>query len=229
LNLLLATDVPRARGWTAVAEGDLPLARLQFEAAADLGEEVGDLIGAASAMHDLARIGYARQAAPRLAAFADQMDGDFVRARAGYAAAIAEGNSTELIEVGRRFEDMGALLYAAESFAEASVLLRRAGEARAATGEELKAARLLDHCEGASTPPVRSMAARTRLTPGEFATAVQAAAGHSDKEIARARTLSVRTIQSQLLRTYDKLGLSGRRELAGALEDGSGAQPAAAT
>ena len=69
----------------------------------------------------------------------------------------------------------------------------------------------------------------TRLTPGEFATAVQAAAGHSDKEIARARTLSVRTIQSQLLRTYDKLGLSGRRELAGALEDGSGAQPAAAT
>jgi DNA-binding CsgD family transcriptional regulator len=229
LNLLLATDVPRARGWTAVAEGDLALARLQFEAAADLGEEVGDLIGAARAMHDLARIGYARQAAPRLAAFADQLDGDFVRARAGYAVAIAESNSTELIKVGRMFENMGAILYAAESFAEASVLLRRAGEARAATGEELKAARLLDHCEGAFTPPVQSMTARTRLTPGEFATAAQAAAGHSDKEIARARTLSVRTIQSQLLRTYDKLGLSGRRELAGALEDRSGARPAAAT
>jgi DNA-binding CsgD family transcriptional regulator len=218
-NLMIAADVPRARGWTAVAEGDLVLARLQFEAAADLGEEVGDLIGAASALHDLARIGCARQAAPRLTVLAGQMDGDFVRSRAGYAVAVAESNSADLIKVGQRFDDMGAILYAAESFAEASVLLRRAGVERAAAAEEQRAAKLLARCEGASTPPVQSMAPRSRLTPGEFQTASRAAAGHSDKEIARTRTVSVRTIQTQLLRVYAKLGVSGRRDLAEALQD----------
>jgi site-specific recombinase len=57
---------------------------------------------------------------------------------------------------------MGALLYAAESLADASVLLRRA-----------------------------------------------------------ARTLFVRTIQSQLYRAYDKLGITGRSESAEALKDRS--------
>jgi DNA-binding CsgD family transcriptional regulator/type II secretory pathway predicted ATPase ExeA len=218
-NLMIASDVPRARAWTAVAEGNLARARFQFETAADLGEEVGDLVGAASAMHDLARIGCARQAAPRLTHLADQIDGDFVRARAGYAGAVAGRNSAELIKVGRRFEDMGAILYAAESFADASVLLRRAGMARAATAEEQKAARLLERCEGASTPPVRSMAARARLTAGELQTAVQASAGYSDKHIAHDRKLSVRTIESQLHRAYRKLGVSGRHDLAEALRD----------
>jgi DNA-binding CsgD family transcriptional regulator len=218
-NLMIASDVPRARAWTAAAEGDLARARLQFEAAADLGEEVGDLVGAASAMHDLARIGYARQSAPRLTVLAGHIDGDFARARAGYAEAVADRNSAELIKVGRKFEDLGAILYAAESFADASVLLRRAGMVRAATAEEQKAARLLERCEGASTPPLRSMAARARLTAGELQTAVQASAGYSDKHIAHDRTLSVRTIESQLHRAYRKLGISGRHELAEALRD----------
>ncbi|MGD0811067.1 MAG: AAA family ATPase [Acidimicrobiales bacterium] len=220
-NLMIAADAPRARGWTAVAEGDLVLARIQFEAAADLGEEVGDLIGAAIALHDLSRIGCARQAAPRLTVLAGQMEGDFVRARAGYTAAVAESDSAELIKVGQRFDDMGAILYAAESFAEASVLLRRDGMARAATAAALKSAKLLARCEGASTPPVQSMTARVRLTPGEFQTASLAATGHSDKEIARTRTVSVRTIQTQLHRVYAKLGVSGRRDLADALQESS--------
>jgi len=220
-NLLLASDVPRAQGWTAAAGGDFALARLRFEAAADLGEEVGDLMGAASALHDLARIGYARQAASRLTALAGQIDGDFVQARAGYAVAVADRNSAELIKVGRKFEDMGAILYAAESLADASVLLRRDGMERAAAAEEQKAAGLLDRCEGASTPPVRATAARARLTSGELQTALQASTGHSDKQIARARTLSVRTIESQLYRAYEKLGIRGRIELAEALKDRS--------
>jgi DNA-binding CsgD family transcriptional regulator len=92
---------------------------------------------------------------------------------------------------------------------------------RAAAAEEQKAAGLLDRCEGASTPPVRSMAARARLTSGELQTALQASAGHSDKKIARARTLSVRTIESQLYRAYEKLGIRRRSELAEALKDRS--------
>ena len=79
--------------------------------------------------------------------------------------------------------------------------------------------RLLARCEGAATPPVRVITARVRLTPGEFDTAVQAAAGRSNKQIAADMHLSVRTVESHLQRAYEKLGISGRRELAGALRD----------
>ncbi len=87
--LINETEVLQARAWTAAAAGDLPAARQQLEAAADLGEEIGDLIGAVSALHGLARLGHARQVSARLAALATQVDGDLVAARAAYASAVA--------------------------------------------------------------------------------------------------------------------------------------------
>jgi DNA-binding CsgD family transcriptional regulator len=48
---------------------------------------------------------------------------------------------------------------------------------------------------------------------------VQAAAGRSNKEIATQMQLSVRTVESHLQRAYEKLGVSGRRELTAALRD----------
>jgi DNA-binding CsgD family transcriptional regulator len=216
--LLDETDHLQARAWAAAAAGDLPAAREQLAVAADLGEQVGDLIGAAGALHDLARLGHARDVAARLAALATQVDGDLVAARAGYASAVASGDSETLKRVCGDFEDMGTILYAAEASAEAAVLLRRAGNARAAAAAEQKAARLLARCEGAATPPVRAIGARVRLTPGELDTAVQAAAGHSNKQIAGHLHVSVRTVESHLQRAYEKLGISGRHELADALD-----------
>ncbi|HJZ02863.1 MAG TPA: helix-turn-helix transcriptional regulator, partial [Streptosporangiaceae bacterium] len=56
---------------------------------------------------------------------------------------------------------------------------------------------------------------------GELDTAMQAAAGRSNKQIAAEMQLSVRTVESHLQRAYEKLGISGRHELAGALQDQS--------
>ncbi len=164
--LLHETDLLQARAWTAAAAGDLPAARHQLEAAADLGEEIGDLIGATSALHGLARLGHARQVAARLAALADEVEGDLVSSRAAYASAVAAGDSEALRKVSGDFEGMGAILYAAEARAEAAVLLRRAGQARQASRAEQSAARLLARCEGAATPPVRIITARVYLTSG---------------------------------------------------------------
>jgi DNA-binding CsgD family transcriptional regulator len=213
------TEVMQARAWAAVAAGDLPAARRQLQVAADRGEEIGDLIGAASALHGLARLGHARDVATRLAALATQIDGDLVAARAAYASAAADGDSQALRTVAGDFEGMGALLYAAEASAEAAVVLRRAGQARKAAAAEQEAARLLARCEGAATPAVRIITARVELTPGELDTAVQAAAGRSNKQIAADMHLSVRTVESHLQRAYEKLGIASRHELAGALRD----------
>jgi DNA-binding CsgD family transcriptional regulator len=213
------TEVLQARAWTAAAAGDLPAARRQLEAAADLGEEIGDLIGAVSALHGLARLGHARQVSARLAALATQVDGDLVAARAAYVSALAARDSEVLAKVAGDFEDLGTILYAAEACADAAAVLRHAGEARPAAAAEQRAARLLARCEGAATPPVRHITARVRLTQGELDTAMQAAAGRSNKQIAAEMQLSVRTVESHLQRAYEKLGISGRHELAGALRD----------
>jgi DNA-binding CsgD family transcriptional regulator len=217
--LTYETDLRQARAWTAAAAGDLPAAREGLEAAADLGERIGDLIGATSALHGVSRLGHARDAATRLAALATQVDGDLVTARATYASAAAARDSQALAMVSGDFEDMGAMLYAAEASAEAAVLLRRAGQARHAAALEQKAVRLLARCEGAATPPVQIITARVRLTPGELDAAVQAAAGRSNKQIASHMQLSVRTVESHLQRAYEKLGVSGRHELADALRE----------
>lgn len=221
--LMTQTEHLQARAWTAAAGGDLPAARDQLEAAAELGEEIGDLIGATSALHGLARLGRARQVAARLAALADEVDGDLVAARAAYANAIAARDSEALAKVADDFEGFGAMLYAAEARADAAVLLRNAGEARKGAASGQHAARLLAQCEGAATLPVQTVSARVHLTPGELDSALQAAAGRTNKQIAGDLHLSVRTIESHLQRAYEKLGITGRHELAEAL----GNQPTA--
>ncbi len=217
--LMAQTELLQARAWTAAAAGDLPAARDQLEAAAELGEEIGDLIGATSALHGLARLGRARHVAARLAALADDVDGDLVTTRAAYANAIAARDSEALAKVADDFEGFGAMLYAAEARADVAVLLRNAGEARKGAAAGQHAIRLLALCEGAATPPVETLSARVHLTPGELDSALQAAAGRTNKQIADNLHLSVRTIESHLQRAYEKLGITGRHELAEALRN----------
>lgn len=60
---------------------------------------------------------------------------------------------------------------------------------------------------------VRPPAARALLTPGELDAALRAATGRSNKQIASAMYLSVRTVENRLQRVYEKLGASGRHDL----------------
>ncbi len=176
---------------------------------------VDDVVRRAQTSHGTFHLHF--EVVARLTGLAARADGCPVAARAGYASAVAARDSEALGRVAGDFEAMGALLYAAEASAEAAVLLRRAGRARDAAGLEQQAARLLARCEGAATPPVGVITPRVRLTPGELDTAVQAAAGRSNKQIATDMQLSVRTVESHLQRVYEKLGISGRRQLADAL------------
>jgi DNA-binding CsgD family transcriptional regulator len=215
--LMDEADLLQARAWTVAASGDLPAARRGLEAAVRLGAEIGDVIGEVTALHGLARLGRAAEVAPRLSALAGETDGPLVSARAAYARAIAERDPQALQRVARDFENIGTLLYATEAQAESAVLFRRAGRARAATAAEQNAARLLEQCEGANTPPLRTVTARVHLTPTELDVALKAVAGKSNKEIANDMYVSLRTIESHLHSAYTKLGISGRRELAGTL------------
>jgi DNA-binding CsgD family transcriptional regulator len=221
----IRTDLLQVRAWAAAAAGDLATARARLEEATDADEEIGDLVGAASALHGLARLGHARQVAGRLEDLAAQVDGKFVVARAAYANAVAARDSQALREVSEASEGLGANLYAAEASVEAATVLRRGGSPREAAAGEHRAAQLLSRCEGAATPVVRTITARSRLTPGELDAAVQAAAGRSDKQIAADSHISVRTVENHLQRVYEKLGISSRRDLADAMRDQPASDP----
>jgi DNA-binding CsgD family transcriptional regulator len=198
-------------------------ARKTLEGAADLGMETGDLLGATKALHGLARMGRARQVVEDFVRLAPRVDGHLTEARLAYVTAAAEKDSPALRAAAAQFEDLGALLYAAEALGESAVHLRRDGASRDAAAAQQAAGRLLAHCEGAVTPFVRAISARAQLTPAELDTALQAATGSTDKQIAEMMHLSARTVENRLHRAYQKLGISHRGELAEALRDLPGA------
>ena len=212
-------EVLQARAWACAAAGDMGTARKNLEVAVDLGQQVGDLLGVTKALHGLARLGRARQVVDQLGELAELVEGELTAARLTYARAAEAKDSGALVAAAERFEEIGALLYAAEALGESAVHFRRDGLSRDAAAAQQKAARLLARCEGAVTPFVRAIGARAQLTPAELDTALQAATGSTDKQIAEMMHLSVRTVENRLHRAYQKLGLSHRRELADALRD----------
>lgn len=212
-------EVLQARAWARAASGDVGTARTSLETAVERGKETGDLLGATRALHGMARMGRARQVVDEMGALASKVDGELSAARFSYTAAAADKDSQALAAAAARFEELGALLYAAEALGESAVHLRRDGSSRDAAATQQAAARLLARCEGAVTPFVRAIGACARLTPAELDTALQAATGSTDKQIAEMMHLSVRTVENRLHRAYQKLGLSHRRDLAEALRD----------
>ncbi len=211
-------EVLQARAWAWAASGDMVTARQNLEVAVELGKKRGPARGH-RALHGLARMGRARQVVDILRPLASKRGR---RAHSGPAVLCAgrgRQGQRRSAAAAARFEDLGALLYAAEALGEAAVHLRRDGASREAAAAQQTAARLLARCEGAVTPFVRAIGARAQLTPAELDTALQAATGSTDKQIAEMMHLSVRTVENRLHRAYQKLGLSHRRELAEALRD----------
>ena len=215
--LFMRIDLLRARAWTAVAGADVPGACVQLKEAAALSLEIGDRVGESAALHDLARLGQARDCVDRLRVLASTIEGPLATARAAHAGALVDDDAEALSAVAGIFESTGCLLLAAEAACDAATAWRRSGRPRDANAAELRADGLIARCEGASTPASRGMASRSRLTPAEHEAAVRAAAGASNRQIADELCLSVRTVENRLLQVYRKLGVSGRSALADTL------------
>ena len=211
-------DLLSARAWTAVAEGDIPGAGRALREAATLAGGIGDRIGESSALHDLARVGFAREVVTQLEAVAHEIDGDLAAARLAHTQALAGYDAFELEAASASFEAAGALLLAAEAAADAAAAWQRSGDSRRATAALRRTAILVGHCEGATTPALQGIETRGLLTPAERQVALLAAAGRSNRDIAAALFLSLRTVENRLHRIYEKLGISGRAELASAMD-----------
>jgi DNA-binding CsgD family transcriptional regulator len=134
-----------------------------------------------------------------------------------HAVAAATGRANELADAADRFEALGAMLYAAEAASEAAQAFQRQGDRRSAAALGVRANALLGACEGARTPALRTPMLVVPLTARERDVAALAAQGASSQQIAERLFLSVRTVNNHLQSVYSKLGISGRKELAGVL------------
>lgn len=207
-----------ARAWTKVAAGDVGGAVADLEHAAARAAGRGERLIEASMLHDLIRLGVARPAG-RLRALAEVTDSPMVGLAADHAAAWAAADPSGLLEVSYAFGDIGANLLAAEAAAQSAHVQRRSHGGREAARADRRIALLRGRCEDAVTPALALAGTGPAhgLTSREHQVALLAGAGRSNRDIATELCLSVRTVENQLQRAYEKLGVAGRGELAAAL------------
>jgi DNA-binding CsgD family transcriptional regulator len=212
-----AADALVARAWMIAAQGHLLQARELACEAAQLALKSGDLVMAAAALHAQARFGAPGDVTAELDRLEKRIDPGIVDVFAAHARHLAADDPVGLEEVAAAFTNLGADLHAAEAWADAAVAWTRSGSTRNAAAATRAAVDGAELCQGASTPSLRSINSRARLTPAEHETAALAAAGQSNKDIADELVLSVRSVENRLQRVYEKLGIKSRAALPGAL------------
>jgi DNA-binding CsgD family transcriptional regulator len=211
-------EVLRARAWASWLAGDNPTAATLLGVALILANRSGSTALAAAALHDGVRLGLLPgvTAAPALARLATE--GGLGALRAAHVRALVEGNSTALLEVSDAYEATGLVLLAAEAAASATGLLRRAGDRNRADAAARRARDRADRCEGAVPIGIDLVGDGALLTGREREVAELAATGLPSRTIAERLDISPRTVDNLLARAYQKLGITSRRDLPGALD-----------
>jgi DNA-binding CsgD family transcriptional regulator len=116
---------------------------------------------------------------------------------------------------------LGAALLAADHRVAAREPLKAALDTAHACGATALAERARETLTAAGARPRRvALSGRDALTPRELRLADMAASGMTNREIAEALFITTKTVETHLRHAYDKLGISSRRELAGALGSG---------
>jgi DNA-binding CsgD family transcriptional regulator len=210
---LFDTAIRQARAWAAVAEGDPEHARVLLRAAAAEARSRGAVLDEGAALHDLARLGRAKEVADRLRSLAAMAQGDYLQILADNAAGHTRGDPDALGDAAQRFAALGFNLRAAESAMAASEASARGHDQRTATRWARYATTLAALCEAPATPELVGPTGTVPLTNREREIALLAADGLSSRVIAERLYVSVRTVDNHLARIYTKLGVTSRSEL----------------
>jgi DNA-binding CsgD family transcriptional regulator len=198
---MFAPEVGRASAADLLVRGRRNEAVARLEAAA---AEAGAMsAGSMEALcrYDLARLAGAAPQQERFAELADEVDGPAVQVMRDAVVAMAASDAAALDDVAQRFAELGYRAWASEAAAQAAGWFAEGGQERRAAAARRHAA---------TDVPA--------LSDRERDVARRAAAGATSRDIAEELYLSVRTVDNHLRRVYDKLGVSGRAELADALD-----------
>ncbi|MFF9202230.1 LuxR C-terminal-related transcriptional regulator [Streptomyces sp. NPDC014986] len=178
---------------------------------------------ALTALHLAARVADTPRAAVRAARLAVGAGSELMRLQADHVVALSRSDGEALEEVSARFRALGAVPLAAEAAAQAAHVYRKDGRRRAGRLARAAGARLLAESDCALPPWADAQEHRQRtrtapLTGREREVAALAAGGLSNRDIAARLVVSVRTVENHLYRVYEKLGITARSDLGGALQ-----------
>ncbi|MGH3965491.1 MAG: LuxR C-terminal-related transcriptional regulator [Pseudonocardiaceae bacterium] len=202
------------RIWVAAGGGAVVAARTIALHMAATARTHGSYAVEAFALHEAVRLGLVGEVADRLAVLAaGVVDGRLVSAYAAHAVALVAGDAPALHKVSATFEELGAILIAAEVAAEVARAYQRTGRSASARAAASRSQRLAECCEGCRTPGLECAILPQPLTVREREIAGLAAQGLSSQRIAERLVLSVRTVDNHLHHLYVKLGVSSRTEL----------------
>lgn len=211
-HVRLHQELERARAWIDAARGSLPSARERLCAVADAAGEA--LSAEAEAIYDALRFDAPPQRwATRLAALSARADSDLLDACALHATALASRDTTAQLKAVECFGALGLDLFAAEAAAGALRGLEREGRESSARRAGALMTKHAAACPGAVTPGLMRVPETQQLTPRERDIAVLAARGQSNAQIAEELVLSVRTVETYVLRACHKLGVDRRTDL----------------
>ncbi|MFC5139720.1 LuxR C-terminal-related transcriptional regulator [Actinomycetospora rhizophila] len=218
--LATADDVPggglfagwqtAARVWLLGVEGRVSAATEAAVAAVAAHDDPGHRL---QTLHAVIRLRATGVVADELEVLAADLDGALPATMVAHSRALSARDGATLDEVAARFEQLGALLLAAETAAQASAVHRSDGSTVAARGAAARSRAWAQECEDARTPALGLLEASTELTRRELEIASLAATGLTSKAIAEQLVVSVRTVDNVLRAVYAKLGVSGRGEL----------------
>lgn len=208
----------RARAWLLACGGDLGGARRLIADVAARSQEDRLWNFECGVVHDLVRFGDPEAAVGRLGELEALVEGPYVNALAAHARAAVSGDLLAYAGAVDRFAALPTYVLGAEAALELAALLRRAGDHREASAMVRRAAGLVDAAGGARTPGLLVGDSFEPLSEREREVALLAAGGRSSRDIAEQLYVSKRTVDSHLGSIYRKLGVSGRSDLADALD-----------
>jgi DNA-binding CsgD family transcriptional regulator len=198
-----------AESWLAAAEGNV-------SAAIESGQRAIEML----ALHDAVRFGD-QSCLQRLVDVATATGGRLAMVIAAHAEAVKNRSAAGIASAAQQFEELGALLSAADAAAQAAVAFEDADDKRRSVEAAAAANRLAADCGGIRTPALDLAAHPLPLTVREREIANLVAAGLSNREIAERLTVSVRTVEGHLYRACIKLDISDREELAALIRGGA--------
>ncbi len=212
----IAPEVDRARAMLEMAAGRESAARERLLAAAATAGD--DVLIASEALHVALLLGADAEAcAAALGRLAADAQDDVILVWARHARAVADRDSRAQLAAAEMFEQLGLDLDAAQAAALAAAAFRREGLSDSAKRAGALAASCADRCPGVRVPALATRPEGPKLTAREREIAGLAARGLSNPDIADALFLSVRSVETYVLRVYRKLGAHNRTELARAL------------
>jgi len=206
-------EILRAEAWVHAARGHIAEAREKACEAADFARSHGQWAREVVGLQTAVQFGDA-SGGNRLEELAAVVEGSRAPLAARYAKAVAADDAAALDAVSVEFEAMGDVLAAADAAAQASVSHRLAGRKGSALTSSARAQGLAKGCGGAVSPALVAAKVPLPFTRREHEVAALVSEGLSNKEIAAATSLSVRTVEGHIYQASAKAGVTSRAELA---------------